>query len=127
MAASPHRTWRHLPALRAACAVLLLLQGAVAVYDHGPVYPPSGGTDIREGYPTWYRDDFGNVCEPCVYYDPLGTGPCLSTYVSGSRPICFSATSAARHVARRYQRIKQCAVALCQSPVAVCPCLPSFT
>ena len=73
--------------------LLLLMPVAMGLYDHGPIKPRSTtpaldasettwGATIAEGFPTWYRDDFGRVCEPCTAFDPSGAGSCLSTYVS---------------------------------------------
>jgi hypothetical protein len=85
--------------------VLLLSPQARGIYDFGPITPyyvgplpdPNGplpakadavaqwGATIANGFPAWYRDDSGRVCEPCTAYDPEGVnGRCLSTYVSAS-------------------------------------------
>jgi hypothetical protein len=68
--------------LAAVAAVVLLLPRATGVYDHGPLLPRNGGASIGEGFPTWYRDNYGRVCRPCIMYDPTATAFCLSTYVS---------------------------------------------
>jgi hypothetical protein len=77
----------------AAASLLLLLVLPLALgqlYDYGPVNPYTTASfldtapnkrpsKIYEGFPMWYRDQWGRACEPCT---DLLSDKCLSTYVS---------------------------------------------